>query len=174
MLSHSLMSPRVYFSLSVCFALLLGACDKSDPSGTVNKPIEHAESASPALEFLPGDPRNAVLNQVRYPNHGEAKDLGLAKIGGARVKVTQYGPILEGGEGHFMIDPSPAEVEGIYIWIGNEEDGRKRRWPAMPEPDGYHVHCAVPRPLEDEHRLWIELRMPGGKRYQGQMFIEEE
>jgi len=174
MLMPSLMFPRTAITPLVCLTLLLGGCQKPAESSPPEEPAPSEQVTAVPIEFPPGDPRNEVINQVQYPNHGEAKELGLAKIGGARVKVTQYGPILEGGEGHFMIDPAPTEVEGVYIWIGNEEDGRRRRWPATPEPDGYHVHCTVPRPLEDEHALWIELRMPGGERYQGHLFIEEE
>jgi hypothetical protein len=163
---------RLFFS-GILLAPMLGGCAKpAEPEATDEPPPTSDATAAP-VAIPPGDPRNEVIRTVRYPNHGEAKELGMAKFGGAMVNVTQYGPILEGGEGHFMVDVGRTKVAGVYVWIGMEEDGQRRKWPATPEPDGYHVHCSVPRPLEDEHALWVEIKVPDGKRYHGQYYIGE-
>ncbi len=157
----------ILFTSAVVFCT---GCNR-DPAATT--PAEMVEVEMTPISLPPGDPRNEVIQATTYPNHGEAKELGMAKFGGAMVTVTQYGRILEGGEGHFLVDTGRTEVEGVYVWIGLEEDGKKKRWPATLEPNGYHVHCSVPRPLEDDHALWVEIRLPNGNRDHGQYYIGE-
>ena len=163
---------NLVFCLFLISVLGAGCGDSSEaPAAVDSNPI--AESVPPAIALPPGDPRNEALQTIRYPNHGEAKELGMARFGGASVNVTQYGRILEGGEGHFLIDVGQSEVDGVYVWIGMEDDGKKRKWPATPEPEGFHVHCAVPRPLKDDHGLWIEIRLPSGERHHRDYYIGE-
>jgi len=163
---------RLAFGFASIVFLFAGCQDSPEHSGKI-PPTGGIEIAKAASALAPGDQRSEAAQATRYPNHGEAKELGMAKFGGAMVNVTQYGRILEGGEGHFLIDVGHTEVDGVYVWIGLEEDGKKRRWPAVPEPKGFHVHCAVPRPLEEDHALWVEIRLPSGERYHGDYYIGE-
>ncbi len=164
---------RLTLTTTIIGAALCAGCERATEPGAENESAAVNDVVSLPIELPPGDPRNEALQAIRYPNHGEAKELGMAKFGGAMVNVTQYGPILEGGEGHFLIDTGRTKVDGVYVWIGLEEDGKKRRWPATPEPSGFHVHCAVPRPLKDDHVLWVEIRLPSGDRDRGQFYIGE-
>jgi hypothetical protein len=166
------------FNFIHCFLIILivGSflCVGCGSSSDQPTEIETPEVMTVPIEFPPGDPRNEVLQTIRYPNHGEAEELGMARFGGASVNITQYGRILEGGEGHFLIGVERGEVEGVYVWIGTEADGKKRKWPATPEPEGFHVHCAVPRPLKEDHALWVEIRLPSGERHHGKYDIGDE
>ncbi len=172
-LDRMLMTYRLTLSAALISAALSAGCDRSAETPVETEPLDEGVTAPVPIELPPGDPRNEVIQKVAYPNHGEAKKLGMAKFAGAMVWVTQYGRILEGGEAHFLIDTGRTKVDGVYVWIGLEEDGKKRRWPATPEPVGFHVHCAVPRPLKDEYALWVEIKLPSGMRDHGQYYIGE-
>jgi len=167
------MKIRSILFISICSALLCTSCDQGAEPGASDGPTTVTQVVETPIVLPPGDPRNEAAQAIRYPNHGEAKELGMAKFGGAMVNVMQYGRILDGGEGHFMIDTGRTEVDGVYVWIGMEEDGKKRRWPATPEPNGFHVHCSVPRPLKEDHALWVEIRLPSGERHHGEYYIGE-
>lgn len=160
------------FGLLSTFVLCSG-CEDTPETNESDSSTEVVKVASIPVALPQGDSGNEVAPTIRYPNHGEEKELGMAKFGGAMVNVTQYGRILEGGEGHFLIDTGRTEVDGVYVWIGAEEDGKKRRWPATPEPKGFHVHCKVPRPLEADHALWVEIRLPSGERHHREYYIGE-
>ena len=161
-------------AILLTFAVVLcTGCNRDSETTAPSSPAEMVEVEVTPIALPPGDPRNEVIQTTTYPNHGEAKELGMSKFGGAMVNVTQYGRILEGGEGHFLVDTGRTEVAGVYIWIGLEEDGKKKRWPATLEPNGYHVHCSVPRPLEEDHALWVEIRLLDGERHHGQYYIGE-
>ncbi len=145
------------------FALALAGCDKPAPA----KPAGGDKSAAGKTDAAKHDDSTHTHAKDDHAHGGDEFDLGSSKIGVWNVKVSQEGTVAAGEEGHFdVILSGSADVPAaIRMWIGTADAKGSVKAKAEIEKDTqWHAHVEAPKPIADEHMLWIEIEdAKGGK-----------
>lgn len=99
--------------------------------------------------------------------HGPKQSLGLATVGDVQFDLAYAGALTPGSEVHLEMSAKPesASFTTIRVWIGleNGRGSEKARAEAEAGHAGHwSAHVAVPKPLPEGSRLWIQTQVAQG------------
>jgi hypothetical protein len=138
--------------------------------------------ASCGKEEKPGGGTGTAAKKADEGGHhsGKVIELGSSPIGAYSVRASRdEGEIKPGGDSPIdvWVDGTP-KVKAVRFWIGTEDaKGSVKALAAIEFPDQpnhWHTHADVPKPLPPGSRIWVEIEDDAGKKSVGSFDLKTQ
>lgn len=101
-------------------------------------------------------------------DHGKVVVLGESTIGDFQVRAARdEGPLTSGGDAPIdvWLTGELSGVKAVRFWVGTESGIESVKARAgienKDEPNHWHTHAEIPKPLPEGARLWVEIETDG-------------
>lgn len=147
------------------------AMPASPSNGQSEKPDDHAghDHAEGGHDHAEGGQKDHAAG-----HGGDVVDLGTSTIGEFSVRASRdKGEIKPGGDAPVdawvtAAEGKPATVSAVRFWIGTEDAKGSVKAKAdiedAKQPNHWHTHVEIPKPLPDGSKLWVEIEAGAGKK----------
>lgn len=145
-------------SMLIAMSLSMVGCEKSSDQ----------KSATPQAKSG-GDSNAGKTPDAGTSDHGNPIALGTHPIGEYEVRASRdAGAIVPGGDAPIdvWLTGDISKVAAVRFWIGSESGMESIKARAdienKSEPNHWHTHAEVPKPLPEGSRLWVEIETDSG------------